>query len=493
MKNLNVPFKEIKEYINKETNNNPDIIFRDTMFSSTMLHIVFSESLTGRNVVNDFVLDFFHESKLFKVSRIKNILEYLEQSIPVNKIVRVNKTTDMFYFLFSGFTLIFVDGEKECLAIETKATLNSTIETSKIEATIKGPKDAFTENYQTNIGLIRKRIRDKNLWIKELTVGKYSKTKLAIMYVNGIASQDLVDILEKKLSEIDVDCVFDTNNAMELILNKNSKNVFPTFISTEKPDFVSLHLLKGKIAVVVENTQLVIIIPITFTELFHSAEDFYQKPLNASYTRIIRYVAFFITVYTPALYIAITTYNHEAIPAKLLVNFATQRSGVPFPTVIEALLMLVTFEILKETDTRIPTVIGSSLSIVGALVLGEAAVTAGIVSPIMVIVIAITSISGFIMSYLDVINGIRWWRITFVIFSSLAGIIGIFIATLILLINITSMYSLGLPFLTPIAPLIKEDLGDSIVITKKRKYFRRKTYLTDNMTKGRRTEEDETN
>lgn len=485
MENLNVPFKEIKEYIQKETDNNPDIVFRETTFSNSKINIVFSESLTGRDVVNDFVLEFFHEAKLFKVNKIKNILEYLEQTVPVNKIVRASKMEDVFYNIFSGFTIIFVEGESDCLAIETKATLNSTIEASKIETSIKGPKDSFTENYQTNLGLIRKRIRNKNLWIKEVKVGKYSNTKIAILHINGIAHKELADILEKKIKELDVESIYDTNNLMELVSKENSKNVLPTFISTEKPDFVAIHLLKGKIAMLIENTQLAVILPVTFTELFHSVEDFYQKPLNSSYTRIIRYIAFFITVATPALYVAITTYNHEAIPAKLLINFATQRSGVPFPSIIEALLMLVTFEILKETDIRIPTVIGSSLSIVGALVLGEAAVTAGIVSPIMVIVVAITSISGFIMSYLDVINGIRWWRILFLIASSLAGIIGIFVASMMLLINLTSMSCLGIPYLTPLSPLIIKDLGDSTIITRKRKYFKRKTYLTDNITKGK--------
>ncbi len=481
---IDTSFENIKNYINKETNNNPDIIFKKVYFNKYDINVVFSESLTNRNVINDFILEFFHEVQLQNKKNIKDILSYLEQSIPANKIIRISKIKDMFYNLFSGFTLIFIDGEKECLSIETRAILNSSIAAAEREATLKGPKDAFTENYQLNLGLIRKRIKDKRLCLEELKIGKYSKTKVGIIHIKGIASSKLAKIIKNRFKEISIDAIYDTNNIMEQ-LSKNCKNVFPTFISTEKPDFAAMHLLSGKFVVVIENLQLVMVLPITFFELFHSPEDYYQKTKNASYTRIIRYLALFITIYVPAIYIAITTYNHEAIPSKLLINFAIQRDGVPFPSVAEAIIMLITFEIIKETDTRTPNIIGSSLSIVGALVLGEAAVNAGIVSPIMVIVIAITAISGLILSYIDVTNGVRWWRLIFLVFASVAGLIGVFIAGMVLLINLSSIENLGVPYLAPYAPLLSEDIGDDLILNRKKKYYKRKTYLSKNLKKGK--------
>lgn len=483
MKKINSSIEKIKNYIYKKTNNDPDIIFKEINLNKYKINIFFYESLTSSETINDFVLEFFDDKKNHRV-KIKDIDSFIEKSLPINKVTKAEYYKDLFYNILSGFTIIHIEGRNYVFCVETKGKLYSSIEPTQSETVIKGPKDGFTENYQLNIGLIKKRIKSEKLWLEERKLGRYSQTKIGVLYVSDIASKELVDDILKKIDKIDIDAVFDSNYIIENI-SENVNNVFPTFISTERPDSVALSLLEGKIAIVIENTQYVIIIPTTFADLFHSAEDYYQKPINASYTRIVRFIALLITLLIPAFYIAITTYNHEAIPSKLLINFATQRDGVPFPTIMEALIMLVTFEILKETDTRLPTIIGSSLSIVGALVLGEAAVAAGIVSPIMVIVIAITAISGFILSYLDGINGIRWWRLFFIVFSSLAGILGIAIASFIFIINLSDMNSFGVPYLAPYEPLIKKDLGSSLILTKQKKYFKRKSYLSKNIIKGK--------
>jgi spore germination protein KA len=216
-------------------------------------------------------------------------------------------------------------------------------------------------------------------------------------------------------------------------------------------------LLDGRIAIVVENTPYVIVIPALFVDFFHSPEDLYQKVLNVNVTRIIRLIAFLITVLAPGIYVTMSTYNLEAIPTKLLISFSSQRAGVPLPIILETIMMMITFEILKETDTRAPSAIGSSLSIVGALVLGQAAVTAGIVSPITVIVIAITSISGLISYSVDMVNGVRWWRLVFLVFASFVGLYGVLIAGILFNLSIASIKSFGLPYLIPFAPFYKDD------------------------------------
>ncbi|MFA5410062.1 MAG: spore germination protein [Bacilli bacterium] len=457
--------------IRQQTGGNPDIIIKQTSIYDKDLFVVFSESLSDRIIINDYILEYIEELKL-KQDGVPDLFKYLSQNIPTHKVIKIDNYKDLYYNLLSGFTIVMVDGYKEVLSIETKAKLDSGVQDAKSEQIIKGPKDAFTENYQTNIGLIRKRIKSKDLWLEELIVGNKSKTKVGIMYVKDIASKKLVDEIVEKIKKIDIDGIFDSNYIIEMI-SENKKNVFANYLSTERPDNASIHLMDGRIAIVVENTQYVVIIPAMFVDFFHSTEDYYQKVTNVNLTRMIRTIAFFITLLTPAIYVAISTYNLEAIPAKLLISFSTQREGVPLPTIIEIMAMTITFELLRETDAKTPSAIGSSLSIVGALVLGQAAVAAGIVSPITIIVVSITAISGLIVYSVDMVNGIRWWRLIFLVFAALAGIYGILIASLIFIINVSSIKSFGIPFLTPFAPFYKREQHNAFFLTNKRKFSKR--------------------
>ena len=309
--------------------------------------------------------------------------------------------------------------------------------------------------------------RNEKLCLEEMCVGEKSKTKVGILYVSDIVSDKLVTLVKEKVKEINIDSILDSNYIYEFIRNDDS--LFPTIISTERPDLVSYKLLNGKIAIVVDNTPYVIVLPAFFMEFFHTMDDYYQNNKVVVYARIMRIIAFIISVSSPAIYIALITYNHEIIPTNLLINFAVQKEGVPFPTVIEALILSITFEILRETDIRSPSTLGSALSIVGALVLGDAAVNAGLVSPIMVIIIAITSISEMIFNINDVSNVIRLWRLLFMFLASIAGMIGVFIAIILLISEICSINSFGVPFLYPIAPFDMVDQGNDIALTEKYK------------------------
>lgn len=473
MENINENSKITIDIIKKQTNNNPDIIIKKMKFNNYNLSLVFSESMSDRATINEFILKYItlQEEK----SKIKDIFEYLKENIPAHKIQKVKTLNDLMYSLLSGFSIILIDGFTEAITIETKGTLNSSIAPAENEKTLKGPKDAFTENYQINIGLIRKRLKTKRLKLDETVVGTIGKSKVGIVSIDGIVRNDVLDYIINKIKKINIDSVFDTSQIVEII-SENEKNVLPNFLATERPDYAAMLLLEGRIAIILENSPYVAIVPVFIDDFFHSPEDMYNRTLNSTINRFIRFFAFLLTLLTPAIYVAITTYNHETIPSKLLINFSIQRDGVPFSTVVEALFMTLTFEILKETDTRIPSSIGNSLSIVGALVLGDAAVTAGIVSPIMVIVIAITSISGLIISYTDVSNGIRWWRIWFLIGASTAGILGIVVAGLIFVTNMVSIKSFGLPFMAPYSPFVKSNISNSLFLTFYNKYFKRNTY-----------------
>lgn len=477
MEKLSKNSQEIIKNIKQKTGDSSDIIIKTISVFDTEINIVFSEPMCDRVTINEFILEFFE--KFRKDEKVKDLVKYIKSKLPAHKITKINNYSDLYYNLLSGFTIILIDGIDECLSIETKAKLNSGILPAQAEMVIKGPKDAFTEDYQTNLGLVMKRLKDCQLRVKEHVLGRRSQTKVSVLYIDDIVNQELVKSVQDKISRIDIDAIADSNYIAELI-SDNKKNVFTDYLSTERPDVVTNHLLNGKIAIIVENTQYAVIIPILFIEFFHSSEDYYHKVFNVNYTRFIRLIAFIITLIVPAVYIAITTHNHEAIPAKLLISFSAQRSGVPFPSIVEALLMLITFEILKESDLRIPKALGSALSIVGAIVLGQAAVEAGIVSQIMVIVIAITAISGLIVSSSELVYGIRWWRIIFILASATLGIIGVFLAGSLLIINLSSIKSFGIPYLSPLAPLNFENQNNGIFITNKRKFKKRDTITAKN-------------
>lgn len=483
MRELGDSLKSIRDVVTEETKSNPDYIFKKVSFMDYDICVLFCESLVSRISLDEYILKFFTKGNK-EEKEIKDVIEYLEKNIPANKITRLSTYEQLYYNVCSGFSIVIVDGCNEVLSIETKETLNSPIADATNETVLKGPNDAFTENYQTNIGMIRRRLKTSKLFIKETLVGKISKNKVAVFYIDGIGSEELANYLFSKIEEIEIDAIMDSNYVIDTI-NGNTDNALPTYLPTERPDLVAEQLLKGKIAVLVENSKSVIILPVIFLDIFHNPEDNYQTPINANYTKVIRFIAFLMTVLTPAIYIAMITYNPEMIPTDLLVNFSMQRDGVPIPSVIEALIMLLTFEILRETDARIPNIIGSSLSIVGALVLGDAAVIAGLVSPIMVIVIAITSISSFILSFFDVTNGCRWWRLLFILFASVSGVIGVITAIMIMIINLSSVKSLGVPYLMPISPLKPKEFLSDVFSSKKGKFLRRPSYFTENTKKGK--------
>ena len=387
-------------------------------------------------------------------------------------------------FLHRGFTIILIDGEKEAIVLETKGSIKRGISQPENENAIRGAKDAFIEDYQTNIGLIKKRIKTNDLWIDNVTCGKYTKTQIGVVSINGIVKRELVDIVVKRINEIDIDGIINSDNIKNAIEDEN-KSAFPTILTTERPDIVSTCLLEGKIAIVVDNSPYVLVIPAMLNDFFKTIEDTYGKGINVSFTRIIKYIAFVISLLTPALYIAITTFNQEMIPTDLLVSFATQRDGVPFPAFFEAIIMMISFEILRESDIRVPNPAGSALSIVGALILGDAAVSAGIVSPIMIIVIAITAISSLPFTEFEFSNAIRLHRLLFMIGAAFMGIIGILVVGIFFITKLSSVKSFGKPYLIPFAPTYIDGLKNSIIKVSSKKLTKRRAFLSNNIIKRR--------
>ena len=300
--------------------------------------------------------------------------------------------------------------------------------------------------------------------------------------IKSIYKKKYLKLIKEKLNKIDIDGIINIGTIKNLITDEN-KTIFPTIITTERPDRVSSALLKGKIVILIDTSPFAIILPVCLNDFFLQTEDTYSKSINISLTRIIRYLAFFITLLTPAIYIALTTHNKELLPLKMLTSITSQRKNVPFSVFTEALIMLVSFEILKESELRLPNFTTSSLSIVGALILGQASVEAGIVSPIMIIVIAITSISSLLLTEPELSNGIRWYRLLFMISANLLGIKGLIIVLIILFLDLTRTNSFGLPYMYPFIPTNLYALKNSIIKFPIKKLNKREKVLSDNKTK----------
>lgn len=469
-----------EEFIKRISNlygNSKDIITRTIKIKKYQISYLFFESVCSDDKISDFLM---RSINYIKMESFKDLFSCLKNSLNNSKVEVLKNESDLFTKLSSGYTAIVCSDSKDIIVVETKLKLDRGITESTTEQIIRGPKDSFTENHMINLGLIRKRIKDPNLWFEDTTVGVRTKTKVTLGYINDVVIKSRIYEIKNVLNKIDVDGIIDSGQIRDYLKDNNS-NFFPTVISTERPDLVCNDLLDGKIAIIVENSPFVLLLPSTLVDFFHSSEDYYQKSANVTFSRILRFAAFLISILTPALYIAVTTFNHQVIPDKLLISLAVQRSTVPFPTAIEIIVLLTTFELLKESDIRTPSVMGTAISIVGALVLGDAAVSAGIVSPIVVIVVAITSVSGLLFTDIDIINGIRWYRLLFIVFSSIAGLIGFTVALVIFITKLSSVEILNVPFLTPFSPLNFVGQNDALFKKAKNKVYKRPSYLSKNL------------
>ena len=433
----------IKKLYNSQKHS-PDLQIKKITFLNDTIYIINYQSVSSSNNSNDYILNYLSNRNKFQ--SINSLQNDILNNIPSISFIKI-KDEDVYYYLFNGFTILIY--KNEILSFETKNDLDRSISESTSEPSVKGPKDSFNENYNTNIGLIRKRIKDENLYFDEITLGSKSKTKISIIYMNDIVDKKLLSTVKNKISSIKSDKVFDTYYIKELIKNENN-TLIPTIKSTEKPSVIAKVLTEGKICVLSENSNSILIIPTFFIDYFYNDEDNYQKKFFVYFVKVIRLLALFITIFAPSIYLSLITYDEAMLPTDFLINFSLQRSGVPFPALIEAFILMITFELLYEADALTPTTRGTSLSILGALVLGDAAVNAGIVSPIMVIVVAITAISSIIFTYQDFQSFIRFYRYLIMLLSSMFGMIGIFFGFLFLLTNICSINSFGKPFLYPL-------------------------------------------
>lgn len=374
----------------------------------------------------------------------------------------VSDFESLYASVLSGDTVLLVDGCPYGVAVQTAAENERAIEEPMTQSVVRGPREGFTESIQTNLALIRKRIRSTKLWLETMTIGEITGTNVGLMYVNGVVNESVVAEVRARLGRIRIDGIFESGNIEELIQDETF-TPFPTLYNSERPDVIAAGLLEGRVAILVDGTPFVLMAPALFTQFYQSAEDYYQRAEFATLIRLLRYVCFFISLLAPSLYIAVTTFHQELLPSPLLFSLAAQREGNPFPAFIEALLMEITFEILREAGVRLPKTVGQAVSIVGALVIGQAAVEAGLVSPAMVIVVAITAIANFVIPSFNMGISIRIIRFALMVFAATFGLFGVTVGLIALVQHLCSLRSFGVPYMSPMAPFNLSDQKDTIL------------------------------
>jgi len=395
----------------------------------------------------------YSEKQNMTLERAKSLMHFtgVKQSADFSQIVPK---------LLSGDVVIFIKGQGEALLLPSQGWQQRGIIEPEAEIITKGPREGFVETLKTNRAMVRRKLQNPNLIFEPLTLGSESCTAVNLAYIDGIVNEQILAELKKRLGGIDIDALLDATYIEELIRDEQF-SPFNTVGYTERPDVVAAKILEGRIALMLDGSPVALTVPFLFLENLQANEDYYTNYFAASLNRVLRFLSFLLTVFVPGLYVALITNHHEIIPQKLLFSMIAARSGVPFPTIIEVLVMIVLFELLRESGLRLPKGLGQTVSIVGALVLGQAAVEAKIISAPVVIVIAITAITSFIFYHLN--GAIILSRFLITILGALFGLYGVTLGLIAIFIHMYSLQSFGIAYMSYIASMKGQELKDTVV------------------------------
>lgn len=440
-----------------------DFSYREIKINSTHKAVIFFlDGLVDTERINSHVLNplLVYNENIFQQT--PPLVEEIEEMICSAAVTKGETLQEVIDHILSGDTVMLVDGVSQSLFISEKSWEQRSVEEPATEAVIYGPREGFTENIRTNTSMIRRRLKTSQLKMERMKVGKLSQTEVVITYLDGIVENSLVEEVRSRLKRIDIDAIEDSGYILELI-EDNPYSVFPQVLQTERPDRVVGNLLEGKIGIIVDNTPFVLIVPITFYQLMSPTGDYYERFMLASAVRCLRYLFLLIALLFPSIYIAVTSFHQELLPTSLLFSVASSRETVPFPVVVATLLMEISFEALREAGIRLPRPIGSAVSIVGALVIGQAAVQAGIVGAPLVIVVSITGIASFMFSSYSLTGAIRLLRFPMMLLAASLGMYGILLGIFFILIHLVRLQSFGVPYLSPLAPFSFSGLKDVFI------------------------------
>lgn len=446
-----------------------DVVFREFVFAqdeSLKLALVYVDGLVDRAMAGDLIVRALALEVPMAAPGIKigagGALEFIkQQGLCVHQVGETRRLPEAVQAVLSGDAVLLVDGYDTALINGIRHWEKRNITDPEAEPTVRGPREAFVETLRVNTSLIRRRIKNPNLKIEALRLGEVTKTEVALLYIEGVAPPKVVEEVKSRLNKIKVDYVLESGNVEELI-EDNPFSVFPTVNHTEKPDRVAAMLLEGRVAILVDGTPFALTVPNLFVEYLQASEDYYERFIFSSAVRLIRFLSMTASLVLPSLYIGVVSFHPELLPTTLLLSIAAQREAVPFPIFVEALIMEIAFEILREAGIRLPRPIGQAVSIVGALVVGEAAVRAGLVAAATVIVVALTGIASFTFAYSASI-AFRILRFLLLAASAAMGLFGLITGLAVIGIHLCGLRSFGVPYLYPLVPVVVPDLKDTFV------------------------------
>lgn len=419
------------------------------------------EKLTAANVLRSLQLN----PAILKGQEINrsNAFNIIKDSFLSTTEVRiVNDMTKVVENILSGQAVLLIEGTPQAIVSSVRQMEDRSVEEPQSEPLVRGPRDGFVESLRINTTLIRRRLKTSRLKMEIFKVGTLSRTDVAVIYIDGIANNKIVDEVKRRIKRIEIDGVLESSYLEEFIEDDPS-SIFPQVNTTERPDRMCACLLEGRVGILVDNTPICLIVPATFLQFLQSPEDYYNRFPYATFTRILRFVTMNIALLLPSAYIAVLTFHQEMLPTPLLISIAGQREGVPFPAFLEAIMMEMVFEFLREAGVRLPRPIGQAVSIVGALVIGQAAVSAGLVSSAMVMVVSLTAIASFTIPTISGSYAVRILRFPMMVLAASFGLFGIMVGLMAILIHVCALRSFGVPYITPLAPFSSSDFKDSFI------------------------------
>lgn len=442
-----------------------DIVFRSfTLHDDTKLLMVYLDGMVRVESIEEAILKpLLYNGLPQGIDHIQSLPEMLGREwLPFTDVKTVDSMEDLVNQILQGGLSILVDGQSSSLIVQVRDYETRSIQEPKKESTLRGSKEGFVENIRTNTSMIRRRIIHPNLKMESCKIGTYTQTEVVLVYIQGLADENVLSEVREKLDKIEIDGVIDSANIEEWI-ESSSFSLFSQIQNTERPDIVTASLLEGKVALITNGSPFVLILPITFWSGLQSADDYFERFTFVILTRMIRYVMAFISFSFPAIYVALSTFHPEMIPSYLMISIATARESSPLPTVIELFLMLFIFDALQEAGVHLPNQLGPVVSIIGALVIGQAAVEAGIISTPTIIVISLTGIAAYTIPRYSVNLSFRLVRYLLLLISGWLGFVGFAFGIIFLLIHMVMLESFGTPFLSPVAPFDGKRIKDVFI------------------------------
>ncbi|MBP1948636.1 spore germination protein [Virgibacillus litoralis] len=436
-----------------------DIIFQPTQIDNKSVCFVYLSEMVNNQVLYEIDRGLSH----YSTDANRGFTSHIRQQFPLGTVNELSELQSVVRKILSGHTILIVDELDHIFSFHSTNSTGREVTEPTTESTVKGPKEGFVEDIHTNLRLIRRKLQTPSLKVEHLTLGQQTNTQVSIVYIKGVADDGIVNEVHQRLSRIDIDGVLDSHY-IESMIKDSPKSPFPTIYSTERPDRVCGGLLDGKVGIITDGSPFALTAPSMFVEFLHSGEDYYDSSLASTIIRWVRFVGLFVTLILPSFYVGVTMFHQDLLQTPLLIQIAANREALPYPVLIEGLFMLLTFEFIREAGLRMPKVFGGGVvTILGLVLIGQSAVQAGIIGPLMAIVISVTALTSFILPNYEFHQVIRFCGIPLLLLTGFFGFMGTIVGLMFGLTHLVSLRSFGVPYFSPVSPARKEGWKDVFI------------------------------